>query len=162
MQNYISLRVEDIFLRLLNFSENLIQIKREESALWLIRFDVPWNYCYSTCAAVKKCKMLLLNYISAPAIYSISMSSESPRSQTWHRYLKLDLIKRFNLDKFKILMSILMLLGHILYQFLSFSFKITFVSLIHYAETSSQCRKIRISDHFCCCLKAINLLWKFK
>jgi hypothetical protein len=91
----------------------------------------------------------------------IPASPESPRSRTWHRYLELGVVERFNPGKFRILTSVILLLGRILHQFPSFFLKITFVGLVRYAGVSSRCRKTRIPDHFPATSrpgKGINLL----
>jgi hypothetical protein len=68
LRNYINLRAEGIFLRLLNFSENPVRIKREKPALRLTGFDVPRSYYYGTCTAIKKSKVLLAGCVGAPAV----------------------------------------------------------------------------------------------
>jgi hypothetical protein len=57
--NYVSPRAGGAILGLLSFSENSVRIEREEPGFQPAGFDVLRSYCHCTCAAVKKCKVLL-------------------------------------------------------------------------------------------------------
>jgi hypothetical protein len=60
-------------------------------------------------------RLAAYGHVAVPNRHANHHTSESPRSRTWQRYLELDLVEGFNVGKFRILISIIMLLGPILH-----------------------------------------------